>query len=881
MLNIMTEQKLRNFNRSKKMMRFLLFVFLLFYSYLPAEEIKFTSLPENINKEYWQQLKKNTNRLIIPLSGEWQYQRWDSDEADGTVMVPGMAEYEGKIVYRKIITITQNLKDKDFYLHFNGVSFRAVVRFNNEYLGTIENSYIPTEFNIPRQMLLFDKENVIEVEVSGKTDFDLTIPTGPQFNLWDIHNGIFREVYLIASERVRIEDVKTYQTFAGKYTRAQIWTKTTIRKNELPAEMASSDETKKYYFEMAIFRNTSLVTRKQSYEFSFKGALLKQQTLSLTINDVKLWSPDKPALYQLRLSVFEVKSNELVDREWSTVGFKDLRINGNQFFLNGRNIKLKGVEYTQFFPNLNDMLALPIVKKDFMLIKSLGANAIINPGRPLPELALDLADQLGLFVLQEFPAYFTPGSRLGNRDFINKSSNLFKEMIVAGRNHPSVFAWGIGRNFDSQSPNAATYFSALKKIASPLDSRPLFLTTNLLINDKLGYALDFVVLDASDWRENNDFLRRLPMVRQRYPGKPVILTGIGRIVQPGNNNGSLDPISEQGQALFIETNLRLTQRSRIFAGLFVYSFTDYITENSNNFAPLTNTENYMTTGIFDLQRKERPAAGSVRSIFLDEKTKPLITGNKPPSPGFWYIGAALLNLLFFGIVYKNSLRFRENLKRSLGHPFGFFSDIRDRRIIPLSQSIWLAAFISLNGGVFYAALAFQYRLSLISGYALNIFLHEGLIKTILFKLMWSPLLAIVVFSLLLMLFFTLNGVIIRIFALFTRKRIVFRQCISLSYWSAINFILLILPGLFFFTALSFPLIVKWLLIFWIIFHFWFFYRLINSTRILLDVPLSNIFIVFSFLLIFTLLIYTLYMQNSYNFMDYLQLFKTILAEQRW
>ena len=865
-----------------RIFQLLLFTLLIFMTgIVNAAQLDYNSLPENVNSAYWDRFKENPTRTVIPLIGQWQYQRLESDATDGTVTVPAVTKYKGTIIYRKIININSSYKNKEFSLKLEGVSYRTIIRFNNEYLGTIKGAYTPSELHIPRELILFDKKNVLELQVSNQLDYELTIPTGPQFNLWKIDNGIFREIYLLVTNQVKIEEQKTYQTFAGTYKRAQLWTKTKIRKRVRLSSDKSKEYTGNYYLEIALYRNSQLEARKQSYNIRFDDSAIKEQTLSLTVKNLKLWSPEEPNIYRLRTTVFETKNNKIIDRNWRTIGFHDIRTAGNTFILNGEPFQLKGIDYPQFFPNLGEMLAIPVAKKDLLLIKSTGANAILTGGRPVPEIMLQLADEVGLFVLQEFQAYFTPGSRLGDQDFIIKATNQFEAMVKAGRNHPSIFAWGIGKNFDTHSDNASSYLSAIKMKLKEIDNHPLFLTTNLLSRDKVGYSLDFILIDTFTWGTENLFLKQLSIIKQRYPGKPVVLSGIGRICQPGNNRGSLNPLSEEAQAVFIENAIHIAQSTKIIDGLIIHSFSDYLTENSNNFGFLVGNMKYWPSGIFNMERKERPAVKIVRSAFLNETMEPIITGNEPGSPGFWFIGPALFNLLFFGIVYKNSLRFRENIKRSLGHPFGFFSEIRDRRIIPLPQSIWLAALISLNGGIFYASLAYHYRLSVLSGYIFDILLPEGYIRNTLFILMWKPIIAILVFTLVIMLFFTFNGFVIRFFALFARGRIFLRQCLSLSYWSATNYVLLILPGLFYFSILTFPDSLKWVIIIWAFFHIWFFFRLINSTRILLDVQFVNIFMALLFIFFFFFILYVLYMHNTYNSLDYLTLLQNIIAEQRW
>jgi len=819
--------------------------------------------------------------MILPLTGEWQYQLKESESTDGNVVVPAIVRHRGEIIFRRTFTLDDSWKGRNIYLHIEGILSQSIIRINNEYLHTLNDPYSPNDLTIPADRLLFNQENILEIQVSNLIDFESSIPTGDQFGLWAIDNGIFREIYLAASDIIHIESFSTDQTFADNYRRAQLWVKSNLRRAGDLQYQQEPDQNNSYFLELALFRDSVMIGYKQAFNFSFDDGNVIEQTLSLTINNVKLWTPDNPQLYRLRLSLKDAKSRKLIDRQSHTIGFYDFEIRGNKFQLNGRPFTIQGIDYPQYFPEIGEMFIWPVAQKDLLQIKSTGANTIMTGGRPVPEMFLELCDEVGIFVLQEFPVYFIPGDRLVENDFLEKSGRRFQSMVIAGRNHPSVLAWGIGRNFDTASPAASTYLSNIKTKIRNLDKRPLFVTTNLLHWDKLGYALDFTVIDALTWRNEKNYIKNINNLRNRYPGKPILLGGIGRIVEPGNNNGTLDPLSEESQALFLDHNLRIAQTTQVFSGYIVQSFTDYLTEKSNNFGILKGHKNYMPLGIYDMERKERAAVKAVRSFYLNENKITLRSGNEPTSIGFLFIAPALVNLLLFGWTYKNSLRFRENVKRSLAHPFGFFSDIRDRRIIPLSQSVWLASFISVSGAIFYAAILYHSRISILFEYFSSVFFTEGLVRRSLIYITWHPFAGLVVILLLILGYFTLNGILIRFLSIFTRVRINFRQCLSLSYWSGTNFIFVIPLTVLFFILLGDPQIFFWIGLIWIFLHFWFLFRLINGTRVLLDVQFINIVFVFLFIAILVLTIFLLYMQNANNFLDYYSLLNNIISVHRW
>jgi hypothetical protein len=833
--------------------------------------LDFTELPVAKNNAYWQRLALTSPREQVDLSGVWKFEVDGEEGNQSSVKVPSLSDYEGLIRYRRPFVLEEQHRNKFYYLVLEGISQRATVRINGQYIAALENPYARHRIAVSGELLLYGKENIIELDVDSRYDYNYSIPVGPKLGVWNTGNGIHRELYLEVVHPVHMNQVKTFQTFNRDFSDAQLWSKVMLFRSPQYAQ-AGPDGDDGYIVEVALFKDSALVAQKQSFDIKLGNQLEWETTLSLTVNNVEKWEPDNPALYQQRISVYAKNKRRLLDRQWQTIGFREFKIVADRFFLNGKRFTIKGIDYPQFFPGYQDMVIFPVIEKDFAHIKTLGVNTITSGGRPLPETVLEIADRLGLVILQEFQAYYTPASKLNDDDFLDKAGKRFQQMVIDGRNHPSVVAWGIGRNFDASSPAATDYWIHLRSQAKALDNRPFFLTTQLPNAEKLGYSLDFILVDAFFWKNDKRFFNNIRRVKNRYPGKPVVIAGIGKIVQPGNNKGTLNPISEESQAALINVRLRMVYDSGLATGAIVSAYSDYETEIPNTFAQLTGNDLQFPVGVVDLQRKERPAAQAVQYAFREDRNFAFRTGEEPTSPGFLYIGPAILNLLLGLIIYRNSNRFKENLKRSLAHPFGFFSDIRDRRIIPLPQSIWLVIIIGVNWAIFYSSILYHLRFSVLFDYWIGVFLPFESLIPIISVFMWEPHIGIPILTLVVIAIFFITGLMVRFISFFTRIKITMRQATSLAFWSTTNFAIMVPFSVFFFSLFEYQFLTEWLLLIWAVFHLWFALRVINGTRVLLNVPYFNIFMVFLFFTLFFGSLYFLTMQNAYHSFDFLPLF---------
>lgn len=159
--------------------------------------------------------------------------------------------------------------------------------------------------------------------------------------------------------------------------------------------------------------------------------------LRTSVTAPRTWSAETPNLY--RLSIALKAGNRILHRVTERFGFRTVEVKaGDGLFVNGRKIRLKGVNRHSFWPDSGRATTAEISRADAQLIKDMNMNAVRTSHYPPDEHFLDACDELGLYVLDELAGWQAPPYHTG----IGK--RLVREMVTRDINHPSVVLWNNG-----------------------------------------------------------------------------------------------------------------------------------------------------------------------------------------------------------------------------------------------------------------------------------------------------------------------------------------------------------------------------------------------------------------------------------------------------
>ncbi|MDE6768377.1 MAG: DUF4982 domain-containing protein, partial [Muribaculaceae bacterium] len=319
--------------------------------------------------------------------------------------------------YRKTFTIPEEDFGKHISLQFDGIFRDAWVWVNGFYLGQEPSGYATQVYDIS-EYLNYGGDNVIAVRA------DATLEEG-----WFYEGGgIYRHVWLDKADPVHVAPFGTfvYADLQAPYDEALVTVEIKVDNKSL----GTAD------YEI---RNTLVAPDGTKTLFpvaSESGVLAKSSRtskVSTKVDKPMLWDIETPQLYTVITEI--VKDGKVVDTHTTKTGFRDAKFDAdNGFFLNGKNVKIKGVNLHQDHAGVGS--AIPDALQAFRLreLKKYGVNAYRASHNPMTPAMIDACDSLGILVMEE--------NRLTGVN--DEHIRLLQRMIERDRNHPSIIVWSVG-----------------------------------------------------------------------------------------------------------------------------------------------------------------------------------------------------------------------------------------------------------------------------------------------------------------------------------------------------------------------------------------------------------------------------------------------------
>ncbi|GAH20888.1 unnamed protein product, partial [marine sediment metagenome] len=206
------------------------------------------------------------------------------------------------------------------------------------------------------------------------------------------YGGIHRPVYLFCTPLDYIEDIAVTTSIEGK-------------KGLIKYRITKKGGEAKEAFIHLGDENTRLDQKAE-----FRGNMAEGE---LTIDEATFWSPDNPHLYEM---VVELLSPEgaPIDEYTLSIGIRTIEVKNDRLYLNEKLIFLKGFGKHEDFPIIGKGLSLPLIAKDYSLMKWIGANSFRTSHYPYSEEMMNMADKEGFLVIDEIPAvglFFGKGNK--------------------------------------------------------------------------------------------------------------------------------------------------------------------------------------------------------------------------------------------------------------------------------------------------------------------------------------------------------------------------------------------------------------------------------------------------------------------------------------
>lgn len=339
--------------------------------------------------------------------------------------------------YRKQFDVKKESLSKVTYINFDGVYMNSEVWVNGNHLGKRPYGYISFRYDITKY--LKEGKNAIAVRVDNSLE-----PSAR----WYHPCGIYAAVKLVEVNPVH-------------FKANSIFIKTpSIEKNQatVTIDAVIKGKLKGFKYEVKLFS-------PEGKELTEKCEKLKTSDPSyqFEVENPKLWSPDTPELYTAITRI--IKGKKVIDEVETTFGFKTVKWETKTgFWLNGENVKLKGVcEHWEGGP-VGGAWTKPLLRWKLQSLKDMGINAIRPSHNPTPPMFYDICDEIGLLVMDEiFDGWHKKAPQdYGKQAFDEWWQRDVTEWITRDRNHPSIFVWSLGN--ETHSPIGPELVSFGKKL---------------------------------------------------------------------------------------------------------------------------------------------------------------------------------------------------------------------------------------------------------------------------------------------------------------------------------------------------------------------------------------------------------------------------------
>ena len=400
------------------------------------------------------------------INNDWEYiDQWSDafiidGSADKVVRLPHTVQelplhyanaesYQKVVGYRKKLTFDSSLKDKRYFIRFDGSAHETTVYFNGKELYVHSCGY--TAFIVElTDNILFDQENVLTVKVDSRESLN-TPPFGFVID-YLTYGGIYRDVWLYDKPAYFIKDVF-------------------VTTNTLDT--------------VSISIQTDGLVPIDSYQVKIldsKAEIIAQQAVSINKHQVQIpvknihaWSAESPTLYRCIVELGE-------DTFATNFGFRTIRFDQNNLYINDQKVFLRGLNRHQCYPYIGYAAVDSLQEEDVRILKEeLHVNAVRTSHYPQSQSFIDACDKYGLYVFTEIPGW----QHIGDQTWKQQAIRNTEDMVLQYRNHPSIILWGVRIN---ESLDDDELYAKTNAVARALDpSRPTagvrYLTKSHLLED--------------------------------------------------------------------------------------------------------------------------------------------------------------------------------------------------------------------------------------------------------------------------------------------------------------------------------------------------------------------------------------------------------------
>jgi beta-galactosidase len=440
-----------------------------------------------------QQPIEETGRARLPINRGWRYSKTFSEAATAVafddssferIVIPHTNQrvpwhgfedksYEFVSIYRRELKIPTDAAGQRIFVDFEGVMLATTVYINGKRLGEYKGGYTPFAFELTDHLDHGGGKNVLALRCDSTERSDIP-PFGDVVDYLTF-GGLYREAALRIVPQLSIENVyaKPVNVLKDPALETSIYLDRSAAAK--PGKLSVSVELRDG--EQVIAKATEkILTPAVSPVLNPADAGQAQGAQPFADTDkpshvvrlsalkgIKLWDLENPNLYTVHVQLLD--DGKPVDSYTTRIGFREaVFVDDLGFFLNGKSIKLHGLDRHQTFPWVGQAMPARPQRQDVKILRQgMRCNIVRTSHYPQSRHFLDACDEMGLLVLEEIPGW----QHIGDKPWQDISVDNVRRMVRRDWNHPSIIMWGTRIN---ESPDNHDFYTRTNALAHALDS---------------------------------------------------------------------------------------------------------------------------------------------------------------------------------------------------------------------------------------------------------------------------------------------------------------------------------------------------------------------------------------------------------------------------
>lgn len=516
-------------------------------------------------------------------------------------------DYTGPAWYFRSFPAPDSRSGKHVEINFGATFYKSRVWLNGKLLGEHEGGYTAYHFDITPYL---KDTNFLAVEIDNRPGA-ATIPGLAQrlgerawYDWWH-YGGIVRDVWLTINDSalIRRQAIRSSVQAGNAEVTDTIFVDNfgkTSTDVEVLAEVQADGDSK------------VLATQRQRITLA-RGE--NKIPVKLAINNPRLWDFDHPNLYRISVTLND-RRGRAIDQHADTFGVRTVEIRDRHLLLNGERVRLTGMTRHEESPWEGLAETRGTMLHDYTDLKNLQVTLTRPVHYPQHPFILDFADRNGIMLMPEVPLWQFTEKQLSDPKVLALAKQQMREMVEQAGNHPSIFAWSVCNESETNKPGGVAYFRAMKQFLNEIDpGRFVTYADNNLAevtepDQNAAYYADFIMMNQyfGTWAgPRTGLVPALDKLNRDYPSKMVIISEFGAA-------GFFEPNETQGDRL--RTSIMREQLAEFakrdwIAGAIFWCYQDY--KSHRNLWPGL-TEGQVSMGIVDADRQRRPSYDAWRKL---------------------------------------------------------------------------------------------------------------------------------------------------------------------------------------------------------------------------------------------------------------------------